>query len=1139
MSNLAVLTFTGSKQSRDFNRFTLVLGVLTVGIGLLRSPVQAADAKPTPQASTSADPNAPAEYTVTTNVLRPADKVPPLGANDWGRCGAVEWAANNFVHNPGNEPIYWRNLHRVKECGPDWLEIDGPGTSWWDLWASGLLSGANVRLYRIVDKDGQPLPLNKDGSYLDLTKADHVILVGKTQVLPAGVDKDYPDGGWVANRYANVHPNAFIRHGNLSCTDNSGVENGRTYWYTVVALGPGGVESDIANEASAAPQTGTDSGPHILVFRDGELLPAIKSGTAFQFEPKLLGGTGPFTWAVVDDQDQSVTLPEGLKLDAATGSISGKSAGEVQNQRIVLKVTDSKGQSDKRAYVFTPPSDPAPTQDKDKSKDKPQPPKNVKAVAGDGCATITWEPSPSSNVIGYRIKRSTAPAEKQETRVHLAKGAPELKKWDYAVFDKKFNNFDMKFVNSRIRGMGNAMNAPGWYWQCDPTKTSFTLVPHPQPIPAEMIEPGETCMQITAQPGEQSIFQYVFIGTKHGNESLWYGQLEPGKKYRLEVWLRQEGLAKDGEVTFGYGRGYPDLKTSFPVTGEWKKYTFDFTGPERPADPLHFGHTFTFTGPGKLWMDNCRVFRVDKPEDADQPYTPGVTVLDELMRSQPEKGPKGAHRIWFLHRNATLAALTSWYANSNIDVNWRTNVGGTMAMTLPMALTFDLATGPDPKSRMIPWLVLQHVLHSEEDWQGLIEYLAAPYDPKTDSPDKKPWAYKRYLQRGVGTPWTDEFANIVIEFGNETWHNGVFPDWIGFRTFHAVHQGGPEYGFFTRYLVENMKKSPYWQAQNLDNKIRFDLGGNYQSQVDKDGTVRGYGEEAMQSNPHAALLGHANYVGPKWETGDYSARTYDDHGIQECLLSYVSGTQANQTRMNESQQALAKTGRNYDIAAYEGGPGGYALPGQAPPEQVETNEKYGKSLAQAVGALDCWLDSYRLGWTWQCFLGYGQGNHWNSHTNFANGFQPQPAWQALAMRNRFASGDLMGVEEKTGPTIARKKDVLPLIGVYALRDGNQWSVFVLSRKLDGKHDHADFGDGFTPVTLHLPFAQAGKITLHKLVGNPRATNREKENVSVQSQDLPPDALHKGTWLVNDKTGGGPGGMPPGTVFLYVFENVTP
>jgi hypothetical protein len=460
-----------------------------------------------------------------------------------------------------------------------------------------------------------------------------------------------------------------------------------------------------------------------------------------------------------------------------------------------------------------------------------------------------------------------------------------------------------------------------------------------------------------------------------------------------------------------------------------------------------------------------------------------------------------------------------------------------MEMTVPMGLGFDLATGPDAGSRMRPWLVLQHILHSEEDWLGFIEYLAAPYDPKADTPASKPWAYRRYRQRGVGTPWTDEFACILVEFGNETWHNGIFADWIGFSTRNAVHQGGKEYGLFTRYLIEAMMRSPHWKAQKLDGKIRFVLGANYDGRVDRDSAVRGYGEEAMQANPHATVLGHANYVGPKWETGDYSARVYDDHGIQECLVSFLTGPQAGQMKMGQARQALAKSHHEYDIAAYEGGPGGYALPGQAGPEQVETNERYGKSLAQAVGALDAWMLSYAYGWTDQCFLGYGQGNHWNSHTNFADDFRPCPAWLALTLRNRYAWGDLMGTEERSVPTVQRKKAVYPLIGAYAMRDKDRWSVFVVSRKLDGKHDGLDFGDGHTPVTLRLPFASASRITLHKLTGDPRLTNREKMSLRIESQEIPPTKLDAGgkLFMIDQETGGGKGGMPPGSVYLYVFE----
>ena len=79
-----------------------------------------------PAAAEDARPNVPAELVVTDKVLRPAEKVPPLGANDWGGCGAVQWAANNFVHNSGNEPVYWRICTASRNAAPTGLRSTAP-----------------------------------------------------------------------------------------------------------------------------------------------------------------------------------------------------------------------------------------------------------------------------------------------------------------------------------------------------------------------------------------------------------------------------------------------------------------------------------------------------------------------------------------------------------------------------------------------------------------------------------------------------------------------------------------------------------------------------------------------------------------------------------------------------------------------------------------------------------------------------------------------------------------------------------------------------------------------------------------------------------------------------------------------------
>jgi hypothetical protein len=262
---------------------------------------------------------------------------------------------------------------------------------------------------------------------------------------------------------------------------------------------------------------------------------------------------------------------------------------------------------------------------------------------------------------------------------------------------------------------------------------------------------------------------------------------------------------------------------------------------------------------------------------------------------------------------------------------------------------------------------------------------------------------------------------------------------------------------------------------------------------------------------------------------------FDDHGIQATLLGFLAGPEESQIKMGQARDALANSHHDYDIVAYEGGPSGYALPGRDSPAQKLVNEKYGKSLAMGVAALDAWMRSYVYGWTYQNFLGYGQGLYWNSHTPLWDGFRPSPGWQALTLRNRHASGDLMAVEERSVPSIRWDKKAYPLVGVYAMRDGDQWSVIVVSRKLDGKHDGIEFGDGATPVTLRLPFKSAAKITLHKLTGDPRQSNREKLLISPQSQEIPTGALADGTLVIQAKTGGSENGMPAGSIFVYVIQ----
>ena len=324
-------------------------------------------------------------------------------------------------------------------------------------------------------------------------------------------------------------------------------------------------------------------------------------------------------------------------------------------------------------------------------------------------------------------------------------------------------------------------------------------------------------------------------------------------------------------------------------------------------------------------------------------------------------------------------------------------------------------------------------------------------------------------------------------------------------------------------------QSPYWKPQGLDRKLRFCLGAGYNGSVEQDGRVRGYGEEAMQTCPYATCLGHANYVGPKWETGDAGTRPIrrPRRAGHPAGLPCRPGREPDQD--GQAREALAKSHHAYDIVAYEGGPSGYALPGRDSPEQKAINEKYGKSLAMAVASLDAWMRSYQYGWTYQNFLGYGQGLYWNSHTPLWDGFRPSPGWQALALRNRVAAGDLMAVEEKC-PLLAgirnsiRSSGPMPCAAATAGRCSSSPANSTASMTAPTSPT------GRRPSPCGCP--SWPKIILHKLTGDPRASNQASLAIAPQTVVIPVAALSAGVFKI-DAAKRGRKQRPPARVDLRV------
>jgi hypothetical protein len=164
-----------------------------------------------------------------------------------------------------------------------------------------------------------------------------------------------------------------------------------------------------------------------------------------------------------------------------------------------------------------------------------------------------------------------------------------------------------------------------------------------------------------------------------------------------------------------------------------------------------------------------------------------------------------------------------------------------------------------------------------------------------------------------------------------------------------------------------------------------------------------------------------------------------------------------------------------------------------------------------------------------------------SHSEWHKGVVPYPAWMVLELFNHHGTGDLLYVEAQSVPTIDLPKKArrpatpdAPLAGCYATRKGDRLSLFVVSRKIDGYPVKGD--DGYTPVTVDLPFDKASKITLYRMAADPRAHNLDSKQVEIEKIDIPASRFHS-SFKLDEKVGADARGLPPAATMLYVFEGI--
>ena len=749
----------------------------------------------------------------------------------------------------------------------------------------------------------------------------------------------------------------------------------------------------------------------------------------------------------------------------------------------------------------------------------PSAPENLSGkIAPDGALHLEWNPVSAGNLAGYVVFMSDYPPDKHaghfmQLATTAASVEQRIKAGDMVIVSKKF------YKTSRNQQISNRVwNAWGEYSILLPGLVDFfpdesegkrwELVRHDPSTPVE--DAGETYLKLEVGAGAK---ESIGMHNHSGTAQTYYQVLEK-RAYKVEVWLRRE--SGSGSVRFRVDPFY--VRQIEPIVFEpgnkWQKFVATFTPEEinttGQANRMHL----EFSGPGIFSVDNFRVYQAD------------TEYLDYTARQYGELKASGMQALrthGFIKtgfRTYDLAQITK--GGGITSVRGR---GNTIPQTLKLIR----------KAGVRPWLQLEFHM-SPQEWLGFVEFMAAPFDPKTDTPGSKPWAHKRYRQ-GQAAPWSDVFDQIYFELGNETWNRLFYPwifDGMADAATGKTYTGGQVYGQYQEYIISILRSSPYWRQANLDKKFKFVLGG---------WAGLPYGREAALVSPSSQHMTVAGYNGG-WDEGEgppalNSASLFN-------VLTQVSQSAIPQAEMHAKELAeiIAKRATPLRTGTYEAGPG-YALNGlnnvRVTAEQARQQEQVMKSLAAGTATLDSFLARAYRGFDLQNFFVFKDGEYWSSHALWHRGGQAYPSWKLLALFNNEATGDMLRTETISAPSTdlqayQRCQGVknAPLAAVYATQKGKRVSVAVVSRKVPGYPRSGD--DGFTSVTVDLPFKSAKSITLFRMQGDPKDNNLMADNVKIEKAEIAATSF-KGRLSLNAAVGADARGLAPAATFLYVFNDV--
>ena len=704
----------------------------------------------------------------------------------------------------------------------------------------------------------------------------------------------------------------------------------------------------------------------------------------------------------------------------------------------------------------------------------------------DGNISLAWRFDESANeVVGYQVFISEYnPDEHKGFFLELDplenSNSDKIMAGDLVIISKKFYTAS-RDNNHTLRVWGasseNKLFLPDSisFFTDELQNITWKLLPH---IDNTVTDGGETYLSLIAlETGNYRVLEDF----NHAGTSQNYYQVLDATEYTVEAWMRLNG---EGNVTFKIGGFYaqPSQRIdhiNFKPSSDWVHFKENFTVPIVQDSYRPGNMVLDFEGVGSLDIDNFRVYRSDTE----------FLKFNEAQIQQLESSFMASLRTHALIKTGRKTYDLEQITNINGLIN-----GTSRFNTLPQ----NLEVIHDAK--MNPWIQIEPHFTIQE-WEGLLEYLAVPYDVNVDLPDDKPWAYKRHIQ-GYTNPWTDYFETIDFEIGNETWNRlfnpWVFPPLIDSST-GEQYSAGEVYGLYNEFVINIFKNSPYWEALNLSNKFNFIVGG---------WANQSFGKDSIEQTPSANYMTIAAYNGGWDEDEGPPSLTPPSFFNVLNQVSQVAIPVAIR-HQNELDTINKNNNSNVMLGTYEAGPG-YALHGlnnaQVSEQQAIEQEHVMKSVAAGVATLDSFLARASLGFQKQNYFTYSEGRSWSSHANWYNGGQAYPSWQLLSLFNQFTPVNILASKAISVPSVnlkasGRRKEIssAPLIELYSLKSDDDMVLILISRMVSN-YPNVNH-DGFVDVKINIPFAHQGSATLYLSNENYYDNNIIKDFFKIHSYDM--------------------------------------